>query len=147
MAIAKSKNTNTDKKVTAVKQTKAVAKKVAVKKTETPVVQAPVKVEAKLVKHQNKNVMISPRKLRLLADVVRKMRPVDALTRLKLTNTKAARIFVKTLKNTIADAKNNFGLNPETLKFESLRVDEGLKIKNGQIPRPKICPLSQSQKA
>ncbi len=88
-----------------------------------------VEIQTKLVRHQNKNVMISPRKLRLVADTIRKMSPSQALSRLKLTNTKAARIFVIALKNTIADAKNNFGLNPDTLKFDSLRVDEGMKIK------------------
>jgi large subunit ribosomal protein L22 len=73
--------------------------------------------------------MISPRKLRLLANSIRKMSPVEALTRLKFTNTKAARIMIKALQNVIADAKNNFNFDENSLKFDIIKVDEGLKIK------------------
>ena len=36
---------------------------------------------------------------------------------------------VKALQNVIADAKNNFNLDTNSLKFDLLKVDEGLKIK------------------
>ena len=77
----------------------------------------------------NKNIMISPRKLRLLVDNIRKLSPVEALVRLKFTNTKAARIMIKALQNVIADAKNNFNLDANTLKFDLIKADEGMKIK------------------
>jgi ribosomal protein L22 len=73
--------------------------------------------------------MISPQKLRLLTDNIKKMSPVEALGRLKFTNTKAARVIIKALQNVIADAKNNFNLEPNTLKFDLIKVDEGMKIK------------------
>jgi large subunit ribosomal protein L22 len=117
---------------------KAVVKKV-VKKAETkavsPVIKTPkvkeqsVVIEQKVVKYFNKNLMISPRKLRLLVDNIKKMSPAEALVKLKFTNTKAARIMVKALQNVIADAKNNFNLDEKSLKFVLLKVDEGLKIK------------------
>ncbi|MDP4009839.1 MAG: uL22 family ribosomal protein [Candidatus Shapirobacteria bacterium] len=81
------------------------------------------------VRYQNKNLMISPRKLRLLVNRIRILLPSVALTQLKFTNTKAARLLVKSVQNVIADAKNNFGLNTDTLKFDIIKVDEGQKIK------------------
>jgi large subunit ribosomal protein L22 len=83
----------------------------------------------KIAKYFNKNIMISPRKLRLLADNIKKLSPNEALTRLKFTNTKSARVMIKALQNVIADAKNNFNLDTNTLKFDLIKVDEGLKIK------------------
>jgi large subunit ribosomal protein L22 len=113
------------------KEIKKITKVKAVKtKTVSPVVAAPkVEVVTKVAKYFNKNLMISPRKLRLLADNIKKMSPSEALARLKFTNTKAARVMIKALQNVIADAKNNFNLDEKTLKFDLLKVDEGLKIK------------------
>lgn len=113
---------------------KTVVKKAAVAKVakKEEVKTTPKKVEittTKVARYLNKNVMISPRKLRLLADNIKKMTPVEALARLKFTNTKAARIMIKALQNVIADAKTNFNLDANTLKFDLLKVDEGLKIK------------------
>jgi len=83
----------------------------------------------KVAKYLNKNIMISPQKLRLLANSMRKLSPVKALIGLKFTNTKAARILVKALQNVIADAKNNFNFDENSLQFDLIKVDEGLKIK------------------
>lgn len=116
---------------TKVAKTKVSKIKEAVTKAVSPVIKTP-KVEkstSNVAKYFNKNIMISPRKLRLLADNIRKMTPVEALGRLKFTNTKAARIMIKALQNVIADAKNNFNLDTNSLKFDLLKVDEGLKIK------------------
>ena len=111
------------KKVTVVKKAeiKAVSKVVKTPKVEV--------AAGKIAKYFNKDIMISPRKLRLLADNIRKLSPVDALSRLKFTNTKSARVMIKALQNVIADAKNNFNLDTNTLKFDLIKVDEGLKIK------------------
>ena len=99
------------------------AKKVVIK----PAVQT--EVSYKLVKFVNKNIQISPRKLRLLVDEVRKLSPQEALNRVKFVNTKSARILVQALKNVIADAKNNFNLDTNSLKFDTIKADEAIKIK------------------
>ena len=77
----------------------------------------------------NKNVMISPRKLRLLVNRIRPLSPATALLNLKFVNTKAARILIQALKNIIADAKNNFNLDVDSLKFDTIKADEATKIK------------------
>jgi len=122
------KNTKVIKKVTK----KVAAKKVVTKKVaKVEPVEKPVKVikALKTAKYLNKDIQISPRKLRLLVNDIRKFTPVEALNRIKFVNTKAARIMVKALTNIIADAKNNFNLDTNSLKFDTIKADEALKIK------------------
>ena len=122
----------TTKKTTkVVKAVKAEAVKKPVKKVEAvkPVEIKKQETVFKTAKYVNKNIQVSPRKLRLLVDEVRKLSPVEALTRVKFINTKSARILVQALKNVIADAKNNFNLDTNSLKFDTIKADEGLKIK------------------
>jgi len=105
--------------------------KAKIKTVEKPVEIKPAEVKPveKTAKYLNKNIQISPRKLRLLVDEVRKLSPVEALARVKFINTKAARILVQALKNILADAKNNFNLDTNSLKFDTIKADEALKIK------------------
>ncbi len=106
---------------------KTVVKKVTSKKVaETPIIATP---EFKLSKYTDKNIKISPRKLRLLATSIKKISPEIALTKLSLTNTKAARVLASALKTAISVAKNNYNLSPETLKFDTITVNEGPKTK------------------
>ncbi|KKQ31325.1 MAG: 50S ribosomal protein L22 [Candidatus Shapirobacteria bacterium GW2011_GWE1_38_10] len=111
---------------------KTITKKTTVKKevdkktNTTPVVAAP---EFKLSVYTDKNIKISPRKLRLLASSIKKLKPLDASIKLSLTNTKAARILTSALKTVVSTAKNNYNLLPESLIFDSIQVDEGPKIK------------------
>lgn len=79
--------------------------------------------------YNDKNIQISPRKLRLLAETSKKLTVLSALSKLKFTNTKSARILTKAIETTIATAKNNYNLIPETLKFTSFIVNEGPKTK------------------
>ena len=106
---------------------KTIVKKVTSKKVaETPIIATP---EFKLSKYTDKNIKISPRKLRLLATSIKKISPEIALTKLSLTNTKAARVLASALKTAISVAKNNYDLSPETLKFDTITVNEGPKTK------------------
>ncbi len=92
-----------------------------------PVVE--VAISTKTARYLDKNIKISPRKLRLLATTIKSVGPSVALTQLKFTNTKSARILSKAIQNVIATAKNNYSIDPETLTFDTVKVDEGLKIK------------------
>ena len=107
---------------------KTITKKViATKKVATtPVVAAP---EFGSCRYTDKNIKISPRKLRLLANDIKKMSPLTVITKLSLTNTNSARILCRAIKTVVSVAKNNYNLSPETLVFTSVQVDEGSKIK------------------
>jgi ribosomal protein L22 len=86
----------------------------------------PVFKESKFV---DKNLQISPRKLRLLVSTIKKVPVSKILPRLQLTNTKAGRFLTKALKTAINTAKNNYHLLPDTLSFVSFMVNEGPKTK------------------
>ena len=115
-----------EKKVVKKTEEKSSVAKTAVQPVEKKILS---KVEGKTAKYLNKDIQLSPRKLRLLVNEVRKLSPVEALNRVKFINTKAARILVKALTNVIADAKNNFNLDTNSLKFDTIKADEALKIK------------------
>lgn len=70
----------------------------------------------------------SPRKLRLVADMVRKMEPTKALDVLRITPKVAARDLAKALKVVLANAKQA-GLSPEKSTFKKLEVDESMKMR------------------
>lgn len=112
-------------KKTTVDKIKTIAPKKATASTPVEV----KKIETKLVDFSHPNLKISPRKLRLLVNSLTKFSPSDVVVKLKFVNSNASRLFLTVLKNAIATAKNNYNLNPETLKFHEVRVDEGSKIK------------------
>ena len=91
-----------------------------------PEIISPVNGTAKYI---NKNLKVSPRKLRLVANAVKKMAPAEVVTRLKFTNSNAARLLGKCVEDAIASATHNNHLLSGSLKFTDFRVDEGLKIK------------------
>lgn len=71
-----------------------------------------------------KNITMSPRKVRLVADMVRKMDPYRALDVLQFTNKAAAMPVAKAIKTVLANAGKAEGLS-----FVSIQVNEGLKMK------------------
>lgn len=70
-------------------------------------------------------VKLSPRKLRLVADAVRNMNPLQAVDSLKLLNKKAAKPIREVIMQGVANAKNNFQASPASLFIESLQIEEG----------------------
>jgi len=83
----------------------------------------------KTIRFLNKNVKVSPRKLRLLANTIKKLKPAVALTQLKFINTRSARALHQSVQSIISDAQNNHQLNPTTLVFDQIMVDSGPKFK------------------
>jgi len=83
-------------------------------------------VEAKAIARY---VRLTPRKARLVADVVRGKSALQALDILTFTNKKAAVVLKKTLASAIANATNNFNMNEENLYIAKVMVDEGPILK------------------
>lgn len=77
--------------------------------------------------HIQKYLHTSPRKLRLVADMIRKMSLAKALTILGFTPKMAAKDLSNAIKTAIANAKNK-GLS-EDLTFQSLEINESLKMR------------------
>jgi large subunit ribosomal protein L22 len=76
-----------------------------------------------------KNLGHSPRKLRLVADMIRKMSPVQALTTLKFTNRAAAIDLAKAIKTALANA----GEHADHVVFKKIEVNEGLKMRRMRV--------------
>ena len=72
-----------------------------------------------------KYIRISPKKARLVADVVRGQHAVSALTTLKFMPKKAAGIISKAVNSAVANAVNNHGLVRDELVITKLTVDQG----------------------
>lgn len=72
---------------------------------------------------------ITPRKARLVADAIRKMSPMAALTNLKFLNKKSSEVFTKVIKQAVANATSSGKVTSDQLKFKSILVDSGPIIK------------------
>lgn len=72
-----------------------------------------------------KNYQQSPRKVRLLADLVRGKKVKDALATLSFVNKRAAAPFAKVIRSAAANAAQA-GKNGETLVITRVTVDKGV---------------------
>jgi large subunit ribosomal protein L22 len=78
--------------------------------------------------HIQKGINTSPRKLRLVADLVRNMKPSQALVTLQFTPKAAALPLSKAIKTVLANAKMQ-NLDSETMTFKALEINEGLRMR------------------
>jgi large subunit ribosomal protein L22 len=77
------------------------------------------------VKAHARFIRMSPRKVRLVIDLIRGARVEKAQTQLRFANKAAAEPVLKLLNSAIANAVNNFQLNKDDLKIVSITADEG----------------------
>ncbi len=70
----------------------------------------------------------APRKLRLVADLVRKMTPQKALVSLRFAHQAASTPLSKAIQSAMANAKQQ-NLKEEDLVFKSLEINEGPSMK------------------
>jgi large subunit ribosomal protein L22 len=76
-----------------------------------------------------KYVRITPRKARLVADEIRGKSYPEAVSLLRFTNKRAAKIMSEVLNSAAANAEHNLDADPDELKVKSVKVDEGPMIK------------------
>lgn len=74
---------------------------------------------------KTRNIRISPRKLRLVADAVRNLSPQSALVALEKMGKRAAAPLAKTINQALANATHNFNLKKEDLVIKKLEIEEG----------------------
>ena len=70
-------------------------------------------------------IRISPRKTRLVADLIRGKGVEEAVTILSYTQKKAARVLQKTLHAALADAKVKRTVDIDSLRISEVRIDGG----------------------
>ncbi len=76
-----------------------------------------------------KDTGISPRKVRLLVDMVRGKKVDEALIILRFAPTPTARVVAKVVKSAAANADNNFQMSPSDLKIVTIFVDGARSLK------------------
>lgn len=72
---------------------------------------------------------MGPRKLRLIADLIRGKRVERAQSVLSLLNKKGAKPMLKLLNSAVANAKHNHSLSGENLIVKTIMVDGGPSLK------------------
>jgi large subunit ribosomal protein L22 len=77
----------------------------------------------------SKDTGVSPRKMRLLADMVKGKKVDEALNILRFAPTPNAEILSKTIKSAMANAENNFQMIPTELKIVKVTADEARMLK------------------
>ena len=112
------------------KEAKKVEKKEAKKE------EAPAKEPVTEASAFSRDVRITPRKVRLVADLVRGKSVSEALGILAICNRVAKTPVEKTIRSAAANATNNFGMDKDSLYIAEIQVGDGLKIKR-YIPRAK----------
>ena len=88
------------------------------------------------VKATAKTVRNTPRKVRLVLDLIRGKSVDEALAILAFTPNQAATAVAKVVKSAAANATNNHQLNEEDLYVKACYADEGITLKR-YMPRAK----------
>ena len=115
----------------AAKEPKVAPKAKEEKKQEAPKKSAPT--EARAIA---KNVRITPRKARLVMDLVRGKNVKEALGILNNVNRAASEPVMKLIKSAAANATNNFGMDEDSLYIAQIWANDGLRMKR-YLPRAK----------
>jgi len=77
-----------------------------------------------------RNLNIAPRKVRMVADLIRREKAKEALVILRFAIKRSAEPIEKLLRSAISNAKHNFNLTDESnLYIAKITVDEGRKMK------------------
>ena len=72
----------------------------------------------------SKSVRVAPRKVRLVADAIRKLSVEDALIALSVLKNRGGQSLEKTLKSAIANALKNNNLEQSAIKIKAIEVGE-----------------------
>src|SRR3990167_970498 len=78
-----------------------------------------------------KYLLSSPKKIRVVAVMVKKMKPQVAIDRLPFIGKRAAGPLAKVIKTAIANAKEK-GVNVENLFIKEIQINEGPRLKRGR---------------
>ncbi len=70
-----------------------------------------------------------PRKVRLVADLIRGKKVLKAIDILTMLRKKAALPLLKLVRSAVANAKNNYSLEAENLRVASITVNGGAMLK------------------
>lgn len=91
----------------------------------------------------SRNIRISPRKVRIVANLIRGKKAGEAISILHNTPKAASKIIEKCLRSAMANAENNNNMNIDNLYISTIFVDAG-PIMTGPIMK-RVHPRSRGQ--
>lgn len=91
-----------------------------------------------------RNIRISPKKMSVVAGMIRGKKVEDALKFLKFTPKKAAHLLYKVISSAAANAENNFQQNKSDLVIKNIVVTQGATLKRGlPVSRGRWHPIKK----
>lgn len=94
------------------------------------------------MKANGKNIRISPKKLRVVAEVVRGMQAEEALKFLKFAPRKGADILYKIVFSAVNNAQHNDNQKVSDLYLDTLVITKGIVYKRGRpVSRGRMHPI------
>ncbi len=84
------------------------------------------------IKAEQKNSRQSPRKVRLIANQVKRLSLKDAFSQLALMNRKSTVVLLKVMRQAVANAVNNHQLTLDDLELDNILVKAGTTYKRWQ---------------
>ena len=88
------------------------------------------------------DVGVSPRKARLVVDMVRGKKVDEALTILNFSSTPSAKVVAKVIKSAAANAESNLQMSPVDLRVAAIFVDEARTLKRFRPKsRGRVSPI------
>lgn len=92
-----------------------------------------------------KNYRQQPRKVRLIADLVRGKDVDRALTELTFTPKRSAHAVKKLIASAVANAENNFKVSRDKLYVKEITVDKGITLKRWRpVSRGRAHPIHKT---
>lgn len=89
-----------------------------------------------------RNIRISPKKVNLVAGLIRKKKAQEALDILKFTPKKGAKLLYKVLHSAMANAENNFKQKKDSLVIKEIVINEGPTFKRSvPVSRGRVHPI------
>ena len=92
------------------------------------------KTAAKSAVAHARYLRVSPRKMRLVTNMIKGMYASDAIVQLQFTPKKSSQMVIDLIRSAVANAENNFKMNKDRLYIASITCDSGPKLKR-YMPR------------
>jgi large subunit ribosomal protein L22 len=94
------------------------------------------------MKATSRSLRIAPKKLNLIAELVRNKKTSDAMNILSFTPKKGAKLLYKVIHSAVANAENNFKQDPQSLYIKEIVVTKAATIKRSvPISRGRVNPI------
>jgi len=96
------------------------------------------------VKAVAKDTGLSPKRMRILVNMVRGKKVEEALNLLKFTPTPRAKFIAKLVRSAAANAENNFQMDPADLKIIRIFVDDARSLRRFRPrSRGRVSPVKR----